>query len=195
ILRQLVIANRILANEDVVDAYGHVSVRHPDHSDRYLLARSVAPELVQRGDIVEFALDGTPTGEEKRALYLERFIHGAIYEARPRLRGRRSLADRGGADVRLHAAQRPRAAGRPSARRRQAAVARRDRRPQRGLQAQLAGDSARLGILGAAGRLRRHARLAHSYRARRAPAPALLSLGSSTSRTASPSRLKPSTAM
>ena len=83
ILRQLVIANRILANEDVVDAYGHVSVRHPDHSDRYLLARSVAPELVQRGDIVEFALDGTPTGEEKRALYLERFIHGAIYEARP----------------------------------------------------------------------------------------------------------------
>ena len=83
IVRELVIANRILANEEVVDAYGHVSVRHPDHPDRYLLARSVAPELVERGDIVEFALDGTPTGQETRAVYLERFIHGAIYEARP----------------------------------------------------------------------------------------------------------------
>src|SRR3989454_11465083 len=82
IVRELVIANRILANEDVVDAYGHVSHRHPDDPGRYLLARSVAPELVERGDIVEFTLDGTPTREETRALYLERFIHGAIYEAR-----------------------------------------------------------------------------------------------------------------
>src|SRR6266852_7313956 len=82
IVRELVIANRILANEDVVDAYGHVSVRHPDDPGRYLLARSRAPELVERGDIVELALDGTPTREEKRALYLERFIHGAIYEER-----------------------------------------------------------------------------------------------------------------
>src|SRR5256712_7218086 len=82
-VRELVIANRILANEDVVDAYGHVSVRHPDDPGRYLLARSLAPELVERGDIIEFALDGTPTLEETRALYLERFIHGAIYEARP----------------------------------------------------------------------------------------------------------------
>ncbi len=83
ITRELVIANRILANENVVDAYGHVSVRHPDDPDRYLLARSVAPELVEPGDIIDFRLDGTPTREEKRALYLERFIHGAIYEARP----------------------------------------------------------------------------------------------------------------
>src|SRR2546427_446952 len=82
-VRELVIANRILANEDVVDAYGHVSVRHPDDPGRYLLARSLAPELVERGDILEFALDGTPTQAETRALYLERFIHGAIYEARP----------------------------------------------------------------------------------------------------------------
>src|SRR2546422_10791837 len=83
IVRELVIANRILANEDVVDAYGHVSHRHPDDPGRYLLARSVAPELVERGDIGEFTLDGLPTREEKRAPYLERFIHGAIYEARP----------------------------------------------------------------------------------------------------------------
>ena len=83
ITRELVIANRILAHEEVVDAYGHVSVRHPDDPGRYLLARSVAPELVEREDIIDFRLDGTPTREEKRALYLERFIHGAIYEARP----------------------------------------------------------------------------------------------------------------
>src|SRR2546425_12910949 len=83
IVRELVIANRILANENIVDAYGHVSHRHPSDPGRYLLARSVAPELVERGDIVEFTLDGLPTREEKRALYLERFIHGAIYEARP----------------------------------------------------------------------------------------------------------------
>jgi ribulose-5-phosphate 4-epimerase/fuculose-1-phosphate aldolase len=83
IVRELVIANRILANENVVDAYGHVSHRHPDDPGRYLLARSVAPELVERDDIVEVTLDGLPTREEKRALYLERFIHGAIYEARP----------------------------------------------------------------------------------------------------------------
>ena len=83
IARDLVIANRILAHEDVVDAYGHVSVRHPEDPRRYLLARSVAPELVEPGDIVELALDGTPIRAETRALYLERFIHGAIYEARP----------------------------------------------------------------------------------------------------------------
>ena len=49
IVREVVIANRILANEDVVDAYGHVSLRHPDDPGRYLLARSVAPELYSRG--------------------------------------------------------------------------------------------------------------------------------------------------
>src|SRR6059036_1692510 len=81
-IRDLVVANRILANEDVVDAYGHVSVRHPAHAARYLLARSLSPELVERDDIMEFELDGTPVGDSRQP-YLERFIHGAIYEARP----------------------------------------------------------------------------------------------------------------
>lgn len=80
---QLVIANRILANEGVVDAYGHVSMRHPHHPERYLLAWSRSPELVERADILEFTLDGHPVSDDRRALYLERFIHGAIYEARP----------------------------------------------------------------------------------------------------------------
>jgi HCOMODA/2-hydroxy-3-carboxy-muconic semialdehyde decarboxylase len=80
---QLVIANRILANEGVVDAYGHVSMRHPSHPGRYLLAWSRSPELVERADIMEFSLDGNPVNTDGRALYLERFIHGGIYEARP----------------------------------------------------------------------------------------------------------------
>jgi HCOMODA/2-hydroxy-3-carboxy-muconic semialdehyde decarboxylase len=78
----LVIANRILAKEDVVDAYGHVSIRHPQKPDRYLLSRSLSPEFVTRADIIEFTLDGQPVGDE-RPPYLERFIHGAVYEARP----------------------------------------------------------------------------------------------------------------
>jgi ribulose-5-phosphate 4-epimerase/fuculose-1-phosphate aldolase len=82
-LADLVIANRILAHENVVDAYGHVSVRHPQNPRRYLLARSLSPELVERADIMEFELDGTPAGGDARQPYLERYIHGAVYEARP----------------------------------------------------------------------------------------------------------------
>src|SRR4051794_21021799 len=83
VIQDLVIANRILAKEDVVDAYGHVSMRHPDNPKRFFIARSLAPDLVERDDIVELDLEGQPVRDEKRALYLERFIHAAIYEARP----------------------------------------------------------------------------------------------------------------
>jgi ribulose-5-phosphate 4-epimerase/fuculose-1-phosphate aldolase len=84
-IRDLVIANRILAKEAVVDAYGHVSIRHPDDPNRFLIARSLAPELVAPEDIVELGLDGQPVREETRPrpLYLERFIHAAIFAARP----------------------------------------------------------------------------------------------------------------
>jgi len=82
-IRDLVVANRILANERVLDAYGHVSVRHPRNRDRYLISCSRSPELVEDGDIMEFHLDGTPVGGDKRNPYLERFIHGGIYERRP----------------------------------------------------------------------------------------------------------------
>ena len=54
ILRDLVVANRILSNEDVVDAYGHISVRHPDNPKRFFMSRSLAPELVERHDLIEF---------------------------------------------------------------------------------------------------------------------------------------------
>jgi len=82
-MREVVIANRILANERVVDAYGHVSVRHPLDPTRYLLSRSRAPELVERGDVIEFDLEGKAVSGDARPPYLERFIHGAIYETRP----------------------------------------------------------------------------------------------------------------
>ena len=83
VIQDLVIANRILAREDVVDAYGHVSIRHPDNPSRFLIARSLAPDLVGPEDIVELDLDGQPVGGDTRQLYLERFIHAAIFEARP----------------------------------------------------------------------------------------------------------------
>ncbi len=81
-IAELVAANRILAREDVLDAFGHVSIRDPDNRARYLLARSRSPALVSREDIMTFELDGTPVDDD-RLPYNERFIHGALYEARP----------------------------------------------------------------------------------------------------------------
>ena len=83
-IRDVVIANRILALNKVLDAYGHVSIRHPERADRYFLARSLSPALVDVDDVIEFHLDGTPVDPaESRPLYLERFIHGGVYEKRP----------------------------------------------------------------------------------------------------------------
>ena len=83
LVRDLVVANRILARENVVDAYGHVSVRHPGNPHRFFLATSIAPEMVEDHHIVEFNLDCTPVRPDSRPLYHERFIHGGIYETRP----------------------------------------------------------------------------------------------------------------
>jgi HCOMODA/2-hydroxy-3-carboxy-muconic semialdehyde decarboxylase len=75
-------ANRIIANEGVLDAFGHVSMRHPTDPGRYLLSRSRAPELVQPDDILEFTLDSQPVKSTDLRLYGERVIHGGIYQAR-----------------------------------------------------------------------------------------------------------------
>ena len=83
VLEELVTANRILANEGVVDSFGHVSARHPDNPQHYLLSRARAPERIERDDIVEYTLDGKPAADDRRPPYRERFIHGGIYEARP----------------------------------------------------------------------------------------------------------------
>src|SRR5262249_26959955 len=59
ILEELVTANRVLANEGIVDSFGHVSARHPDRPDHYLMSRARAPERIEKDDIVEYTLDGT----------------------------------------------------------------------------------------------------------------------------------------
>jgi ribulose-5-phosphate 4-epimerase/fuculose-1-phosphate aldolase len=85
-IEDLVAANRILGYEGVVDAFGHVSMRHPFHPQRYLLSRARAPQLIEAEDIMEFALDGTPVDARGRSPYLERYIHSALYESRPDIR-------------------------------------------------------------------------------------------------------------
>ena len=83
LLEELVTANRILAAEGVVDAFGHVSVRHPDDPGRYIMSRARAPERIEAGDLMEFAQDGRPIDPAGRKPYAERHIHGAVYEQRP----------------------------------------------------------------------------------------------------------------
>ena len=82
-VEDLVIANRILVNEGVLDGMGHVSVRHDQQPDRFLLARDLAPSLVTAADLMQFDLDGNPVDRQDRQMYQERFIHAAIYKARP----------------------------------------------------------------------------------------------------------------
>jgi ribulose-5-phosphate 4-epimerase/fuculose-1-phosphate aldolase len=83
LLADLVSANHILFTQGVVDAFGHVSVRHNARPDRFLLARNMAPALIGLEDIIEFDLDGVALNADGRAVYLERFLHAAIYRARP----------------------------------------------------------------------------------------------------------------
>jgi HCOMODA/2-hydroxy-3-carboxy-muconic semialdehyde decarboxylase len=79
---ELVLANRILANEAVLDGYGHVSVRNPANRNHFFLSRSKAPALIEAADIVEYDLDSAPVEQGAAAGYIERFIHGEIYRSR-----------------------------------------------------------------------------------------------------------------
>ena len=85
LINELVLANRILAANGVVDAFGHVSVRHPDNPQRYFLSRSRSPELVEHADIMEFDLESRIADGRTDPAYHERFIHGGIYEAHPHI--------------------------------------------------------------------------------------------------------------
>lgn len=82
-LEELVTANHILANEDIVDSFGHISIRHPDNPNYYIMSRARAPECIEMGDLMEFSLDGKPVNPGRGEPYAERAIHGAVYEARP----------------------------------------------------------------------------------------------------------------
>ena len=83
VLADLAAAARILAAQGVVDGFGHVSLRHPSAPGRYLMARSIAPARVTPDDIIEYDLDSQPVDARGRSSFLERFIHGEIYKARP----------------------------------------------------------------------------------------------------------------
>ena len=83
LIEDLVAANRILYQEGIVDGFGHVSVRHDQDPNRFLMSRSLAPELVTADDIIEYDLDGVPVNLDGRSQYSERFIHAEIYRARP----------------------------------------------------------------------------------------------------------------
>ena len=83
VIEDIVVGSRILADFGVVDAFGHVSARHPTNPNRFLMSRSLAPALVTADDIMEFDLDGNAVDARGRSVFLERFIHGEIYKARP----------------------------------------------------------------------------------------------------------------
>jgi ribulose-5-phosphate 4-epimerase/fuculose-1-phosphate aldolase len=83
LIEELVAANHILFDQGVVDAFGHISVRHDKRPDRFLLARNMAPSRVTADDIVEFTLDSEAVNAAGRKVYLERFIHAEIFRRRP----------------------------------------------------------------------------------------------------------------
>jgi ribulose-5-phosphate 4-epimerase/fuculose-1-phosphate aldolase len=83
LLEDIVIGSRVLAEFGVLDGFGHVSARHPTNPNHFLMSRSLAPALVTADDIMEFDLDGNAIDARGRTVFLERFIHGEIYRARP----------------------------------------------------------------------------------------------------------------
>ena len=83
LVEELVLANRILSDQTVLDAFGHISVRHDKDPSLYLLSQDLAPALVTREDLVTFDLDSVPVANAGGRYYSERFIHGEIYKARP----------------------------------------------------------------------------------------------------------------
>ena len=82
-IEHVVLANRILANEGVLDAFGHVSLRNPENSNTYFQSRSLSPQFVTRKDVLEIDLDGNVVTKTDMRPYGERIIHAAVLKARP----------------------------------------------------------------------------------------------------------------
>ena len=83
VLEDLAAASRILVDQGVFDAAGHVSMRHPHDPGRFLMSRSLAPALVTADDIMAFTLDCEPCDARGRTPFIERHLHGGVYRARP----------------------------------------------------------------------------------------------------------------
>lgn len=83
-IADLVTAYRILLKEDVLDGFGHVSVRSADDPSRFFMPYALPPALVTEADVIEFAVEtSNPIDAGGRKVNGERFIHGEIYKARP----------------------------------------------------------------------------------------------------------------
>src|SRR3977135_818912 len=82
-LEDLAASSRILADQGVFDAAGHVSMRHPGHPERFLMSRSLAPQMITADDIMEFDLDCNAVDPHGRNGFIERYLHGEIFRARP----------------------------------------------------------------------------------------------------------------
>jgi len=82
-LEDVAAASRILADQGVFDAAGHVSLRHPGHPERFLMSRSLAPQMITADDIMEFDLDCNAIDPRGRKCFIERYLHGEIFRARP----------------------------------------------------------------------------------------------------------------
>ncbi len=82
-IQQVVLANRILANEELLDAFGHVSLRNPNDSSTFFQSRSVSPQFVTKDDVLEIDLDGNVVTNTDKRPYGERIIHAAVLKARP----------------------------------------------------------------------------------------------------------------
>lgn len=87
LIEELVLANRILFAQGVVDAFGHVSARSSADPSRFLLSWAIAPALATAADVLSFDFDGNTPDAAGRELYSERFIHAAVYRARPDVMG------------------------------------------------------------------------------------------------------------
>src|SRR6478609_611237 len=83
LIGDLVAASRILAEHEVLDAYGHVSARSDKRLDRFIMSRAVAPALVTAADLMEWDADSEALPGDKRKGFIERYIHGEIYRSRP----------------------------------------------------------------------------------------------------------------
>ena len=83
LVADLLLGNRILFKNGIVDAFGHLSVRHNEDSEKYVMSRHLAPGLVEADDLITYDLDSVPVKETKHRHYSERFIHGEIYKSRP----------------------------------------------------------------------------------------------------------------
>jgi ribulose-5-phosphate 4-epimerase/fuculose-1-phosphate aldolase len=81
-LENLAAASRILADQGVFDAAGHVSMRHPGHPQRFLMSRSLAPQMITADDIMEFDIDSNAIDARGRNGFIERYLHGEIFRAR-----------------------------------------------------------------------------------------------------------------